>query len=323
MLKKLTIPIPIIVMVAITSLLYSCKDDYRKDIYASNISVKINISPSVLHFSADGGEKAVFVESNASWEVVENADWIDVSPSNGKENGTIVISIYENQEEKSRMNYIYIKVHETGIAHAISVEQSAHKNNRPEYVDMGLPSGTLWGSCNLGANEPFEYGDYYAYGEICPKYDYSRETYPYLENSSPVFDYVLYGESNHLKLPDENDVAFQKLGKGWHIPTSEDFIELRNSCSHKFVDNYGENKSSGYLFYAPNGNELFFPAAGCIEGIEGKQQGYKGYYRTSTMVMKNYLPNITVFYWKELITNQTDGGYFGYSVRAVYSPNVQ
>ena len=46
-----------------------------------------------------------------------------------------------------------------------------------EYVDLGLPSGTLWATCNVGASKPEEYGDYFAWGETKPKDDYSWETY--------------------------------------------------------------------------------------------------------------------------------------------------
>ncbi|MBQ5457562.1 MAG: hypothetical protein IIT61_02440, partial [Bacteroidales bacterium] len=84
------------------------------------------------------------------------------------------------------------------------------------YVDLGLPSGTMWAKCNVGAAAPEDRGGLYAYGELYPNTNSSTSTYT--------------GEQSDF-LPAEADVASVFWGGGWHIPTIEEMDELRFYCS--------------------------------------------------------------------------------------------
>ena len=65
---------------------------------------------------------------------------------------------------------------------AIATTAQAQNTNGHEYVDLGLPSGTLWATCNVGASKPEEYGNHFAWGETSPKEDYTWDTYQWYDN---------------------------------------------------------------------------------------------------------------------------------------------
>ena len=116
-------------------------------------------------------------------------------------------------------------------------------------VDLGLPSGLLWCECNLGANTETEYGDYYAWGELTTKNEYTVDNYTYKDEP--------------LLLPPERDAATQKLGKNYSIPTREQFYELLEHTDNGWVKNYNGTSVNGWLFISKiNGNSIFIPAAG-------------------------------------------------------------
>ena len=115
-------------------------------------------------------------------------------------------------------------------------------------VDLGLPSGTLWCKCNLGTNTETEYGDYYSWGELTTKNDYSDENYTY--------------RNKPKQLPLKHDVASQKLGKNYSIPTKKQLDELLKYTNKKWVENYNGTGINGMVFKGKNGNTLFIPTAG-------------------------------------------------------------
>ena len=120
-------------------------------------------------------------------------------------------------------------------------------------VDLSLPSGTLWAKCNLGTSKPEEPGNYYAWGEVEPKQDYSKDTYKF------GYPPTKYNEEDELtKLLPEDDAAYQ-FDHRMKMPTIEQFIELKNNTEHKIVRNY--NGVTGGLFVGKNGNEMFIPAS--------------------------------------------------------------
>ena len=139
-----------------------------------------------------------------------------------------------------------------------------------EYVDLGLPSGLLWATCNVGANAPEEYGDYFAWGETRPKDYYYWNTYQYnygnTHNGDQLTKYcndASYGFNGFtdsltvLQLSD--DAATANWGGDWRMPTKEEWRELFNNTTCTWTTQNGVN---GELFTASNGNGLFLPAAG-------------------------------------------------------------
>ena len=134
----------------------------------------------------------------------------------------------------------------------------SNTHNGHEFVDLGLPSGTLWATCNVGATSPEQAGLYFAFGETT---GYTAEQ---VENGIRKFDsanYTASSVSDNLTL--EQDAAMANLGGNWHMPTKEDFEELLANCDAKWTYNYKGTKVSGHVFTSKtNGNSIFFPAAG-------------------------------------------------------------
>ncbi len=125
-----------------------------------------------------------------------------------------------------------------------------------DYVDLGLPSGTLWATCNVGANAFEKYGDYFAWGETAPKDVYSWSTYQYYDGGNLV---KYTGSDGLTTLLPEDDAATANWGNGWRMPTKEEWQELYQNTTNTWTTQNGVN---GRLFTAPNGNSLFLPAAG-------------------------------------------------------------
>lgn len=124
--------------------------------------------------------------------------------------------------------------------------------NGHEYVDLGLPSGLKWATCNVGASKPEEYGGYYAWGETEEKNDYSSDTYKYYDSST---GYVDIGSNISGT---QYDVAHVKWGSSWRMPTESEIQELVNNCTWKWATYNGVN---GQLITGSNGNSIFLPAA--------------------------------------------------------------
>lgn len=136
------------------------------------------------------------------------------------------------------------------------------------YVDLGLPSRTLWATYNLGASLPSEYGDYYAWGEIETKDYYHDDTYKFYDESRKLTKYCFY---NHLGYPDaksildpEDNVVLINWGSNWTIPTEEQFMELAKYCSISRKDVYLNGKQIiGYQCKSKiNGYVIYIPCAG-------------------------------------------------------------
>ena len=123
-----------------------------------------------------------------------------------------------------------------------------------EYVDLGLPSGLLWATCNVGANAPEEYGDYFAWGEIVPKDVYNWSTYQYYDGSN-LAKYT--GSDGLTTLLPGDDAATTNWSNGWRMPTKEEWQELLDNTTNKWTTQNGVN---GRLFTGSNGNSLFLPA---------------------------------------------------------------
>lgn len=139
----------------------------------------------------------------------------------------------------------------------------------PDYIDLGLPSGVLWATCNLGAQYPWEYGSYFAWGETKSKTDYSQSTYQHA----------------HAILGKYDDAATACLGSKWRMPTSKEYDELKAQCDWEWTGNYGGQGGAGYIVRSRKHTDraIFVPAAGCMRGTKRAGVGAEGYYWTSTI----------------------------------------
>lgn len=129
----------------------------------------------------------------------------------------------------------------------VSGSTSTEVINGHKFVNLGLPSGTLWAETNVGAKSKSDIGDYYAWGEIETKDSYVESNY-----NGPK------GDNGGVLLPG-NDVATQKWGVGVHIPTKEQARELVDNCEFIWTSVKGQN---GYKVVGKNGNSIFLPAGG-------------------------------------------------------------
>ena len=136
----------------------------------------------------------------------------------------------------------------------------------PQAVDLGL--SVKWASCNVGANSPEEYGDYFAWGEVKPKSVYDWSTYKYCNRPYNTFTKYNsdsgYGRVDNKKTLDvQDDAATANWGGAWRMPTKAEQDELRTKCKWVWTTLNGVN---GYKVIGPNGNSIFLPAAGCMGG---------------------------------------------------------
>ena len=159
----------------------------------------------------------------------------------------------------------------------------------PYLVDLGLPSGTLWADRNVGASSPSDYGGYYAWGETSTKNDYGWITYAHCGGN---WDNRHNIGSNIAGT--RYDVARQKWGGSWKMPTKSQWKELLNNCEWEWITQGGH---SGYKVTGPNGNSIFLPAAGYRYGTSSNRVGSDGYYWSSTLdeSSTNYAWNLYFF----------------------------
>lgn len=137
-----------------------------------------------------------------------------------------------------------------------------------EFVDLGLPSGTLWAKCNVGATEETGYGKYYMYGKGAREYDSSDSPYEGTENP----------------LDPTKDTATQVYGLPWHMPTKAQFDELVANTNYTWETNFGGSGINGGKFTSKTDNTkyVFFPAAGGWDGDSQSDVGSGGLYWSST-----------------------------------------
>ena len=158
-----------------------------------------------------------------------------------------------------------------------------------EYVDLGLPSGTLWATCNIGATNPEDYGDYFAWGEIETKNTYSWDNYKYANGASDKFTKYCnkssYGYDGYTDsrttLEKSDDVAYQIWGSDWCMPTPAQWQELKDKCTWKWTTRNGKED---YKVKGKNGNTIFLPLAG-YKGSDGTPLSIEtfGFYWSSSL----------------------------------------
>lgn len=157
------------------------------------------------------------------------------------------------------------------------------KLNGHAYVDLGLPSGLLWATMNVGASAPEEYGGYYAWGETWTKSEYTWANYRWCNGTKNSvtkynYDHAFGRVDNKERLDLADDAAHVNWGEGWYIPTADDCGELINNCTWTWTT---VNGVAGSCVVGPNGNSIFLPAAG-DQKDDGFQRGV-GFYWSSTL----------------------------------------
>lgn len=150
--------------------------------------------------------------------------------------------------------------------------------NGHEYVDLGLPSGTKWATCNIGASSPEEYGDYFAQGETKPKSSYTREnSQTFFKSFHDLQKEGIIDPTGILKR--KYDAASVNWGGTWRMPTKAECDEILEKCKWKIAVRHGNR---GYLVIGPNGKSIYLPLTGKMYGSDVSRVKREGHYGSSS-----------------------------------------
>ena len=196
---------------------------------------------------------------------------------------------------------------------------NATDTNGHEYIDLGLPSGLKWATCNVGATAPEGYGNYYAWGETTTKSSYSYDNYKWSNDGCDTFtkyntssSYGTVDNKTVLELAD--DAARANWGGAWRMPTDAEWTELLENCEWTWTTLNGVN---GYEVKGPNGNSIFLPAAGYRDNDDLNYAGNDGYYWSSSL--DTDYPSLAwlVDFSSDYVYRSHGYRYYGLSVRPV------
>ena len=175
--------------------------------------------------------------------------------------------------------------------------------NGYECVDLGLPSGLKWATHNIGADNPYQLGDYFAWGETNPKSDYSEANSQ--TNGLPLTN--ISGDINY-------DAAAAIWGASWRIPTREEMEELRDNCTWEWIT---DGETPGFKVTGSNGKHIFLPASGFVFVTTPYFVEQYGYYWTSVSGTDNYLGAFSMCFASETIDVAWYFRYAGLTIRPV------
>lgn len=300
------------------------------------------------------GEDIYFCEDFKETEAPKEIDFTDFKEDGEKENSHVKAEDEQPQNEdfgnskvQTNGNEISIRKYVIRLVCIIAVamgllalgrkcisKQDSSLPTNHEYVDLGLPSGTLWATCNVGASKPEEYGDYFAWGETSPKEDYYWTTYKWCNGSeNTLTKYCVNGKygtvDNLTTLLAEDDAATANWGNGWRMPTFAEQKELIEGCKWEWTTDFNGSGVSGYIVTSKtNGNTIFLPAAGFRDGSDlygaGDRYGtdlvYAGYfgnYWSSSLFESDSYCAYSLDFASDIISWNFYGRYSGRSVRAV------
>ena len=184
---------------------------------------------------------------------------------------------------------------------------SCPDDHHPHMIDLGLPSGTKWACCNVGASTPEGYGNYYAWGETQPKDVYSQDTYQYYQDGS----YVNIGSDI---AGTGYDAATANWGSPWRMPSLAQIQELLNNTTSTWTT---QNEVNGMKFTGSNGGSVFLPAAGYRWSDELSYAGSRGYYWSSTLYESSPISAYYLYFYSGFAGWGSDRRYDGQSVRPV------
>lgn len=218
--------------------------------------------------------------------------------------------------------YVWVDGEKTLIENADSItfsEPTTPPAGDEEAVDLGL--SVKWAQRNLGAENPWDFGTYFAWGEIEGKDNYEWATYKHGTSYNQLTKYVSsvgYGLDGFIDnkevLDESDDAAAQLLGNGWRMPTPEEMQELIEDCTWEEDYDMGVG---GLSVTGPNGNSIFMPFAGRMYGSILFQSNASGYYWTSSL---NEKANVQAKYLCIAPNGQEVtcyNRYFGFSIRPV------
>ncbi len=219
----------------------------------------------------------------------------------------------------------------------VSIYDDCNKNGKNEDVrpateedaraiDLGLPSGLKWASCNVGAETPEGYGDYYAWGEVAPKEDYSWPTYKHANGDknklTKYCNNTSFGNNNFTDdktiLDLEDDAAYVKWGDSWRMPTDAEWTELIEQCTWTWTT---QSNINGYKVTSKtNDNSIFLPATGYRAMKNLNSVGTNGRYWSSSLTLNVTSNAWSVQFASNSVNRKGNTRAYAISVRPVYMP---
>lgn len=190
-----------------------------------------------------------------------------------------------------------------------------------EFVDLGLPSGTLWADSDVGSDAPEGNGLFFAWGETEPKSVYNWTTYQYCAGSENTITKYCNNATNGYNgytdtltvLKPEDDAAMVYWGHNWRMPTHAEMEELYQYTTHDWAT---QNGVFGRLYTGTNGNSIFLPASGWYDSQYHDYQ-YDVYRWSSTLGPNNSYSAWSIGYYTTNTAIGTDWRYRGFPIRPV------
>ena len=281
-----------------------------------------SVSEETLSFSSEGGEEKLTVTTDGNWTATAKpTSYFTVTPTEGMGTTTLIVTAKENNGKTTRQGTLTITCRDE----TVTVSLTQEKKDTHTYVDLGLPSGTLWATCNVGAEEPEEYGDYFAWGETETKNNYFWTTYKWSNGSAQTLKKYNNNSANGtvdkiLVLEAADDAATVNWGSHWRTPTLAECDELRNTsyCTWTWTT---QNGVAGRLVTSKsNGNSIFLPAAGDRSNTESYWGGERGTYWSATIDVTASYASMGMSFDEKSVSQCSGGRCTGHSIRPVYKP---
>ncbi len=229
----------------------------------------ISTDTKVLMFSSASSSQTISLKTNDYWEVSVPKSWIKISKTEGKGATDLTVTVDANTDGSKRFSAITLKCN--GGSCKVYISQEAY--TAYSYVDLGL--SVKWATCNVGASDPTQPGNYYAWGEkVDNKTKFTSDTY---------FDasHQTYSSSGETVLGEEHDMAFAERSSYWRIPSDAEWRELRDNCNWQWGQ---QGVVNGYWVTSrKNGNRIFLPCTGSREGTSNFDKDVSGFYWSNTL----------------------------------------
>ncbi len=306
-------------------------DERSKKEVTLNVSVirasSLTLAKNSVELSVGGKEYVKILSGSESYEVTtDNPSVVSVSLS------TISISGGGRTEEQSTTHTVFDAVIEAlsvgkavvtvkdlssgeiakinvTVSGDIVAYTSCPDSHHPHLIDLGLPSGTKWACCNVGAQKPEDYGGYFAWGETTEKSRYYWDTYIHCDGSSSTCHDI----GNDIA-GTQYDAATANWGSPWVMPSLDQMNELKDNCTSEWTT---ENGVNGRRFTASNGASIFLPAAGYRWPDDLNDAGSYGDYWSSTLYESVTNRTLELYFSSGYVYTSSEYRFRGHSVRPV------
>ena len=265
--------------------------------------------------TSDGG--LVVTERGVVYSTSPKPTTADTKLVSGKGKGLFSVKLTSLKETTTYYVRAYA-INSKGTSYGEQKSFTTKNSSDPAYyVDLGL--SVKWATCNVGADSPEDYGDYFAWGETEPKSTYDWSTYKWCQGSRTTMtkycDNSFYGTvDNKTQLDLSDDAAHVNWGDSWRMPTDDEWEELAVKCTWTWTTQNGVEGRK--VTSRTNGNSIFLPAAGCYcSSLD--YAGSDGYYWSSSLHWDNLSTAWGVLFYSSSVGWGNGDRYRGRSVRPV------